>query len=474
MSRLFRSRWTAGALGVVVLTIAIVLFAGKQAGADETGLIAHATRGDFKVLVTTAGDLRAKNSVQIAPPQNTCMVGACQLKIQTIIPEGTRVREGDVIAELDRSPIVTWTNNTNLAMQKAQAVYEQAQLDTTLNLSKAREDLRLATTALEEKRIAKDQAAFEAPSTKRQAEIDLEKAMRALDQGKIDYVTRENQAKAKMREVSTDLQRNKNQLDMVKDITAQFTVKAPSDGMLIYTRDYSGKKRGAGSTFFYGEAALAELPDLAHMLSTTYVNEVDVRRVVVGQPVSLTLDSDPSKHLTGRVTAVANVGEERPNSDAKVFEVKIEVIESDTTLRPGMTTGNNIEVFSQKNVLSVPLEAVTSDAGVPYVYKKSGASVVKQEVETGAMNDTHVIIAKGLEEGDAVLLVPPADHATMTGTRLPGSTAGEKPRNGDAPATQSVPVTRPPADSKNPAPANTKTPPGKAKAPVSGKSGEKK
>ena len=196
MTRSLRNRWTAGGLGVVILTTAAVLMAGRKAGADDAALVAHATRGDFKVLVTVAGDLRAKNSVQIQPPQNTCMVGACQMKIQTIIPEGTRIKKGDSIAELDRSPIVTFTNNTNLAMQKAQAVFEQAQLDTTLNLSKAREDLRLATTALEEKKIAKDQAAFEAPSIKRQAEIDLDKAQRALDQGKVDYVTRENQAKA--------------------------------------------------------------------------------------------------------------------------------------------------------------------------------------------------------------------------------------------------------------------------------------
>jgi hypothetical protein len=230
-----------------------------------------------------------------------------------------------------------------------------------------------------------------------------------------------------MREVSADVQRSVNQLQMVKDVTSTFTVTAPAPGMLIYSRDYSGKKRAAGSMIYYGEAALAELPDLTHMLSMTYVNEVDVRKVVVGQPVALTLDSDPSKHLTGQVVAVANVGEERPNSDAKVFEVKIEVAESDTTLRPGMTTGNNIQVFSQKNVLSVPLEAVTSEGGVSYVYKKTGGSLVKQEVETGAINDTHVVIAKGLSDNDAVMLMPPANHAAMIGVRLPGSAAKATP-----------------------------------------------
>jgi hypothetical protein len=59
-----------------------------------------------------------------------------------------------------------------------------------------------------------------------------------------------------------------------------------------------------------------------------------VRKLSVGQKVAISLDSDPSKKLSGTVTAVANVGEQRPNQDSKVFEVKIEIAQADTTLRP--------------------------------------------------------------------------------------------------------------------------------------------
>lgn len=456
MKSVFRSRWAIAGVVVLLAATAIKLYAGKSSASEGTALVAHVTRGDFKVLVTTAGDLRAKNSVLIAPPQNTCMVGACQMKIASIVPEGTLVKEGDVVAELDRAPIITTTNNTNLQMQKAQAVFEQAQLDTTLNLSKARDELRNLNTALEERSIAKEQAKYEAPSVKRQAEIDFTKAERALAQGKSDYGTKENQAKAKMREVSTDLQRNSNQLDMIKQITESFTVKAPAPGMVIYTRDYQGKKRAAGAMIYSGEPSLAELPDLSKMLSTTYVNEVDIRKVVVGQPVRLTLDSDPTKRLTGKVIGVANVGEERPNSDAKVFEVRIELAESDTTLRPGMTTSNAIEVFEMKNVLSVPLEAVTAEGNVSYVYKKSGGSIVKQEIETGALNDTHIIVVKGVSENDEVLLVPPATMQGVTVSRLPG---GDNVQPKDSAASKPVQIA---PDDKKPA----------AKAPAAKESGK--
>ena len=141
----------------------------------------------------------------------------------------------------------------------------------------------------------------------------------------------------------------------------------------------------------------------------------------MGQPVTITLDADPTKHLTGTVTSVANVGEQRPNADAKVFEVKVTVEGSDTTLRPGMTTGNAIETFRTDSVLFVPIEAINSDNGVPFVYRESGGSAVKQEVVTGAMNDDEVIIVRGLEEDDRVFLSPPPDPDALKLVRLPGS-----------------------------------------------------
>src|SRR5439155_14026637 len=115
-----------------------------------------------------------------------------------------------------------------------------------------------------------------------------------------------------------------------------------------------------------------------------------VRKIAVGQKVSIALDADPTKKLEGTVSQIANVGEQRPNQDSKVFEVKIQVTKADTTLRPGMTTSNAIETASIPNVLSVPLEAVTSDGGFSWVYKKEGRGVVKQMVETGALNDNEI------------------------------------------------------------------------------------
>jgi RND family efflux transporter MFP subunit len=455
MKRLIRRRWfQVIAVAVLVLGSASWLIARDSKSADET-LVAKVKKGDFKVVVTSSGELRAPKFVQVTVPTNANQAEQYQMKIASLIPEGTVVKEGDVVAELDRSTIASKLNDVQIALTKADAVYEQAMLDSTLNLSKAREDIHTGELGMEEKKLAKEQAVYEAPSVRRQADIDYEKAERALAQSKLDYKTKTDQAKAKMREVGADFDRQKSKVKIVQDVMGQFTIKAPAPGMVIYVKEWNGKKRVAGSQVSSWDPAVATLPDLTQMESITFVNEIDIRKLSVGQPVVVTLDADASKKLSGKVVQVANVGEQRPNADAKVFEVKVSIEKSDTTLRPGMTTGNLIQTYAIKDVLSVPLEAVVTDAGIPYVFLKSGASVTKQEVELGAMNDNEVVVTRGVTANDRVTLLPPANKDKLTPVRLPGSKNVPKAKPGDdaAPPAQTVPVKPAPAPAKAAAPA---------------------
>lgn len=421
--RLPRTKAMRIVLVLVALGIPALWLFASGAAVSEAALVAPVKKGKFTVTVTASGELRAREFVEITAPAGAQQAGAYQMKISSIVPEGTVVKAGDLVAELDRSTLANKMNEVTLALQKAEAQYEQAMLDSTLTLSTARENIRTMELALEEKRIAKDQAVYEAPSVRRQAEIDYEKAERALAQARSDYETRTEQAKAKMREVGADLARQQGLLKVVQDVMAGFTITAPSAGMVIYVKEWNGRKRTTGSQVNAWDPGVATLPDLTQMESVTYVNEIDIRRISVGQPVSVTLDADPSRRLSGTVASVANVGEQRPNADSKVFEVKVTITQADTTLRPGMTTGNSIETFTTDSVLFVPLEAVNSENGIPFVYRVDGGGVQKQEVVTGALNDDEVIIVRGLGEDDRVLLTPPRDPDKMSLHRLPDSPA---------------------------------------------------
>jgi len=462
LKRFFKTRPILASSLLVVLLVpgAWLMARGADPAADL--VVAKVTRGDFKIVVTTSGELRAPKFVNITGPQNMQQAEVWNgIKIQTIVPEGTIVKAGDVVADLDRSPVATKLADVTLALQKAEAQNEQASLDSVLNLSKAREDLHTALLTLEEKQLARDQSKFEAPSVQRQVAIDYEKALRTLKQDSMDLRTKTEQAKAKMREVGSDLERQRNRQRIVQEVMGNFTIRAPADGMVIYIKDWQGKKRAVGSQVSPCDPAVATLPDLTIMESLTYVNEIDVRKLAVGQPVALTLDADPGKKLKGKVVAVAGVGEQRPNSDAKVFEVKISVEKPDTTLRPGMTTGNAIETFSLKNVLHLPIESVLNEGGIPFVFKKGKVRVTRQEVETGAMNDDEIVITRGVEEGDRVLLSPPPDRDKISLDRLPGSKATLR-GPGDTAISQQVPVT--PPVTMPPAPKGTPTPAPKATA----------
>jgi hypothetical protein len=442
-----RKHWRAVLAGALVLAGSIAWFRRPAAasGAEAT-LTAPVRRGDFKVVVMSTGELRARKFVQITGPAAAQSVNVYQTKIASIVPEGSLVKAGDVIAELDKQPAATRLADLTLTTQKAQADFTSATLDSTLNLAQAREDVRTAEYVLEEKKILKEQAKYEAPTIKRQAEIDYEKAQRAWEQSKRNLSTKTKQAVAKMASVGADLGRQQNQLKNIQDVMASFTVRAPAPGMVIYVREWNGKKKGVGSQWTAWDPTVATLPDLAQMESQTYVNEVDVRKIVVGQKVKITLDADPTKQLDGAVTQIANVGEQRPNQDSKVFEVKIQIAVPDTTLRPGMTTANQILTASYPNTLSVPLEAVFNEGGYQYVYKKEGARVVKQMIEAGTMNDNEIIVRKGLEKDDLVLLAPPADTSGLKSNRLTGLKPASAPVappasvKGDSPKTTTVPV----------------------------------
>jgi hypothetical protein len=162
---------------------------------------------------------------------------------------------------------------------------------------------------------------------------------------------------------------------------------------------------------------VATLPDLSVMLSRTYVNEIDISKVKEGQQVRIGVDAFPNKKFTGLITSVANIGEQLANADAKVFEVIIEINESDPIMRPSMTTSNQIVISTLPDVLHVSIDAIYSQDSIPYVYTKNQT---KQIVLLGESNDSEIVVEQGLSAGDAVYVSTPENSALwkMTGEEL--------------------------------------------------------
>ncbi|MDZ7692466.1 MAG: efflux RND transporter periplasmic adaptor subunit [Balneolaceae bacterium] len=399
--------WGGGIAFLFIFWLAV----GSESS-ESVAIYTSPTRGDFVVTVTTSGELRAKTSTTILGPQGLREFRIHQITIMDMIPEGTVVQKGDYIAELDRSELSNTLQDQELELEEERSAYEVAKLDSSSTLSQARENIRNAEYALEEAEIAVEQSKYESPAVQRQTQIDFERAKRGLTQAKKEYEIARKQAEANLREIEADLKQEQRQTEQIQRLAQQFTIRAPENGMVIYRRNRDGTKITEGSQISAWDPGVAELPDFSVMNSVTYVNEVDIQKVRTGQRADIGLDAMPEKQLSGVVTNVANIGEQRPNSDSKVFQVTIEVDESDSTLRPSMTTSNTIFVNSVPDVVYAPLETVHSDDSLNFVYKRDGLNIIKQQVIMGLTNENAVVLKEGVEVSDQLYLSTPDPNET--------------------------------------------------------------
>lgn len=432
----------------VIITSAVVVFAIVALFAfnklfskkDKVNPYAEAKRGLFEITVSNSGELLAERSIDIRGPelvQSSQQEGGQQrggqsggrsgggmqmssrggsfhmedFKITDIVPEGTIVKQGDYIATLDRSSYTNSLNDAITSLATLQSDLELKILDTAMSLTTLRDEIKNQRYTVEEAAITLDQSRYEPPATIRKAELELNKQKRALEQKIKAYTLRKVQIKRNIDYQRSLLENQEQLVQNLQTFLAQFTIKAPSDGMVIYKKDRMGNKRKAGSSINPFDNVVATLPDLTSMLSKLYVSEIEVTKLIKGQKASITVDAFPEKSYSGSVMSIANIGEVLPNSDAKMFEVIIKVDGSDINLRPSMTTWNKIILKSIPDAVYIPLECVQAGVdSVQYVYKKNKT---RQIVVLGDINDKNIVVEKGLEEGTSIFVVPPDDAATF-------------------------------------------------------------
>lgn len=396
-------------IGATIICVPLLSWIIPSTDKSESILKVKVEKGNFLVEVTTTGELEAKNSVKIVGPGNGMREARIwDTRINDLVPEGTLVKKGDVVAQLDASTLDNNIKNSMDDLTKVESEYTTTKLDTTLTMREQRDKLLNMEFIVEEKKIKLEQSAFEPPATIKQARMELEKAERELSQQTENYQIKKEQMNAKMTVATANREKKRRHNQMLVNLRKSFTIKAPEDGMVIYAKNWSGAKIKAGDQIRAWNPVVATLPDLSRMISRTYVNEVDIRKVKPNQEVQIGLDAFPDKTLTGKVIEVANVGEQRPNSDSKVFEVTILIHETDSILRPSMTTSNTILTQEIPDCLYVPLEALhTQGDSINYIIEDDGSGFKKKEVMIGSTNDQLAVILQGTEEGNVVALNEP-------------------------------------------------------------------
>lgn len=386
---------------------------------EDTRIFVRPETGAFEVVIASGGELRARDSYRIMGPRAAMNVGVFSLRILDMVPEGTIVREGDYVAQLDLTDLHTRLQDVELEVKSIESRLEQVQLDSSLTLAQTRFSIENLEFQLEEREIELEQSIYESPAVQRQARIDLERTQRQLEQERINLQTRTRQAEARMREILAERNSRLNLLRQIDELEEAFTIRAPRDGMVVNIRTRWARIT-MGSNVNVQNPAIAEMPDFGSMESVTYINEVDIRTIERGQPVTVYLDAEPDKVLTGVISSVANIAEQRSGTDARVFEVVVEINEYDPELRPSMTTRNEIMVHTEDEALFLPLETVHRVDEYHYVFRRNQrGGLVMQQVILGAVNSDHAIVLAGVSDDDQVLISMAPDYSEMPRILLP-------------------------------------------------------
>ncbi|MFW5755092.1 MAG: efflux RND transporter periplasmic adaptor subunit [Tangfeifania sp.] len=400
---------------VIVAGLLLATFFLLQGNKSESlKITAEVERGPFEVLVLSSGQLEAQNSENISVPSNLRDrdIRIYEIKITDLVEEGTVVDSGDYVATLDQKAVEEVLNTAREELEQAENDFQDAKMDSNLTLSNYRDLIINAREEVESQQIVLEESKYESPSVIRKAEMDLDRAKRKLKQEIQGYELKERQAISKVERAKIEVRQKRNRVGKLEVVYNSLEISAPKSGMVIYGKDRMREKIKVGSTVSPYMPTIATLPDLSSMLSITYVNEIDISRVKKGQKVKIGVDAIPEKSLKGEVVSVANIGQPMPKSDAKVFEVKIRVFGDVSGLKPSMTTSNIIETSTIQDTIFIPSEAVFENDSLQYVYLDEG-DIIKQVVDVGDQNENYVLIRKGLNEGNTILLNKPENAEAL-------------------------------------------------------------
>ena len=244
-----------------------------------------------------------------------------------------------------------------------------------------------------------------------------------------------------VRNAGLSLQEAYLQRDKLYDQLDNYTIKAPISGTVVR------KNKKVGDTIENGVSASEPLVIIYDMSSLCFeldVDELDIKKMSVGQEVTITADAVEGRKYKGVVENVSINGTIGTNG-ITTYPIKVRIEDFDDSLLPGMNIEAEIIISQSENALVVPVNAVnrgntvylkgnkeSEDDRAPEGYKTV-------QVETGITNDVFVEILSGLSEGDTVYVTPSAGnenpmmmHGMMMGGGMPsgGMQGGRMPSGG--------------------------------------------
>ncbi len=303
---------------------------------------------------------------------------------QLYISENSYIRRGDMILKFDGDSVNSQVNTALLNLNDAREALSRAEIQNSNSD---------ANTALSDSKL--DSAIENARLQYNDALLSKDNLLRQLD----DYTVRAPIS-------GTVVTKNKKKGDNASGMSASASsYSASSSGSAASAMGAAGSAAGTGMSLGGSDStAMAVIYDMSRLKCTLNVDELDIKNIHVGQKVTVTTDVS-DKEYTGVVDTVG-IGGKAGQNGVTTFPVKIEIIDFDDSLLPGMNIDAAIVLSSVHNALAIPVSCLNRGNTVYVKGEKTEENDAAPEgyhtvtVTTGAADDEYIQILSGLSEGD--------------------------------------------------------------------------
>jgi HlyD family secretion protein len=377
--------------------------------------VAVVRRQELDLKVYSNGELRSPNAVAMSAPP----IAGGALQITHLLHTGTPVKKGDVVIEFDPSEQRYKLDQSNSELQEAEQEIIKAKADARVQAAQDKVALLKARYGVRQAELEVQKNELVSTIDAKKNQLALEQAKRALDQLQQDIKSHGTTGQAGIELAQEKWQKAKLAMDLAKQNIAKMRVTSPISGLVALEKNMNAM----GGIIFSG----ASLPDfhegdqaqpgstIAHIIISrelelsAKVSEVQRASIAVGQAAETEFDALPGKIFRSTIKTAAGMVQHQmwdPQSGSN-FDVSLQLDDTDSRLRPGMTAQVLILGSKKSNPLCVSRLAIFEKDGKQMAYLKKSSGFEQVEIKVGAENESRAEILAGLREDDKVALVDP-------------------------------------------------------------------
>jgi multidrug efflux pump subunit AcrA (membrane-fusion protein) len=350
-------------LAVLALT---AVRCGVPAQGARTAAQTKIARGDLIDVVTLTGELQASRGTAITVPR----MESWQTSIRWLIDDGSRVKRGDRLVELDNTPVSTTLDQKRTAVQTAEHELAESRARTNADMLEKRSDLDRKQADVEKAKLnAAVPASVISAKELRDRSLALERATNEAEKAKTSFEAAKRGTSADLRNLELAVETARRELEVAQHSIDALMLTAPDDGLvLINDSFFEPRKLQVGDRAWVG-MVLARIPDLSSIQVVATLFDVDDGAIRTGDRATIIMDAYPSRRYGGTVISVAPVAQEMARQTLRRgFKAIIGVDKLDATLlHPGYSVQVSIPRVLRRNALLVPRELIDFSGPKPKV-----------------------------------------------------------------------------------------------------------